>query len=282
MHSNILITILFFCFCRLNADQTISTKDFVHRLSKSLDMPEKLHDLVEVYRSELYGDVGFTDDKPVISYLAVHSDMEKRKLPVEIEKDYKKRKDVFKQRLSLVPTKKTYSAHYSEAHSLAKHKATDDLEMFYAEFIKKFLAYRRDYFKNELLLKIKDNNALDHADKAIFWMLFASSNLFPFEIQALHIDIQIFKIESTSDLIILCGEKEDTGIEYVPYYYNLETQQIFRCTSDKGEPNTFLPSYNDKRDSVLMNWKDSILTCNYQGHISEYAFDVDKKTWSKT
>ena len=65
MHSNILITILFFCFCGLNADQTISTKDFVHRLSKFLDMPKKLHDLIEVYRSELYGDVGFTDDKPV-------------------------------------------------------------------------------------------------------------------------------------------------------------------------------------------------------------------------
>lgn len=268
MHSNILITILFFCLCGLNAEQTISTRNFVHKLSKFLDKPEKLHDLVEVYRDKLYGDVGFSDDKPAMSYLAVHSDMEKRNLPAEIEKNYKKRKEVFKQRLSLVPTKE-------------KHKTSDDLEMFYAEFIKKFLAYHRDYFRNDLLLKIKDNNALDHADKAIFWMLFASTNLFPFEIRALHIDIQIFKIESTSDLIILCGEKEDTGIEYVPYYYNLETQQIFRCTSDKGEPITFLPSYNDKRDSVLMNWKDSILTCNYQGHISEYAFDVDKKTWSK-
>jgi hypothetical protein len=30
-----------------------------------------------------------------------------------------------------------------------------------------------------------------------------------------------------------------------------------------------------------MNWKDPILTCNYQGHTSEYTFSVDKKTWSK-
>jgi hypothetical protein len=279
MQGNILIAILFFYLCGLNADQTISTKDFVHKLSTSLDKSEKLDDLVEVYRSELYGDVGFTDDKPVMSYLAVHSDMEKRKLPAEIEKDYKKRKEKFKHRLSLVPTKKTYSAHYSEAHSLAKHEATNDLEMYYAEFIRKFLAYHRDYFRNELLLKIKSNLALDHADKAIFWMLFASTNLFPFQIQAKQIDIQTFTIEGTSDLIIFYGEEEDTGIVYVPYYYNRETQQIFRCTSDKGEPITFLPSYNDKRDKVLMNWKDSILTCNYQGHTSEYTFSVDKKTW---
>lgn len=247
MQGNILIAILFFCLCELDADQTISTKDFVHKLSASLEKSEKLHDLIEVYQDDLYGDVGFSDDKPAMSYLAVHSDMEKRNLPAEIEKDYKKRKEVFKQRLSLVPTKE-------------KHKTSDDLEMFYAEFIKKFLAYHRDYFRNDLLLKIKNNQTLDHVDKAIFWMLFASTNLFPFKIQALHIDIQVFKIENTSNLIILCGEKENTGIEYVPYYYNIETQQIFRCTSDKGEPITFLPSYNDKRDSVLMNWKDPILT----------------------
>ena len=268
MQGNILIAILFFCLCELDADQTISTKDFVHKLSASLEKSEKLHDLIEVYQDDLYGDVGFSDDKPVMSYLAVHSDMEKRKLPVEIEKDYKKRKEVFKHRLSSVSTK-------------GKYETSDDLEMFYAEFIKKFLAYHRDYFRNDLLLKIKGNNTLDHADKAIFWMLFASTNLFPFQIQAKQIDIQIFKIESTSDLIILCGEEEDTGIDYVPYYYNLETQQIFRCTSDKGEPITFLPSYNDKRDSVLMNWKNPILPCNYQGHTSEYTFSVDKKTWSK-
>jgi len=269
---NTTLLLLLFLLCCLDAKmpegQKISAKDFVHKLSASLEKSEKLHDLIEVYQDDLYGDVGFSDDKPVMSYLAVHSDMEKRKLPVEIEKDYKKRKEVFKHRLSSVSTK-------------GKYETSDDLEMFYAEFIKKFLAYHRDYFRNDLLLKIKGNNTLDHADKAIFWMLFASTNLFPFQIQAKQIDIQIFKIESTSDLIILCGEEEDTGIDYVPYYYNLETQQIFRCTSDKGEPITFLPSYNDKRDSVLMNWKNSILTCNYQGHTSEYTFSVDKKTWSK-
>lgn len=92
MQGNILIAILFFCLCELDADQTISTKDFVHKLSASLEKSEKLHDLIEVYQDDLYGDVGFSDDKPVMSYLAVHSDMEKRNLPAEIEKIIKSAK----------------------------------------------------------------------------------------------------------------------------------------------------------------------------------------------
>jgi hypothetical protein len=243
------------CDVKMPDVQKISAKDFVHKLCESLDNSEKLKNLQEVYQNEIYGDVAFSEPKAFMSYLIVHSDMEKRKLPAEILADYKERKEKFKCRLSLVSTKETLKSTYSPD----KHKTSNDLEMFYAEFLKMFMSSNSTYFRDDLLEKIKNGKVLDHVDKAFFWMYYVN-NPNPFYILAETLDIKILPIKNSTNLIILFGEEENTGISYEPYYYNLETRRILRCTSDKGERINFLPSYDKDSVGTPMRWKDSILT----------------------
>lgn len=265
------------CQAKMPVGQTISAKNFVLRLSESLGNSEKLRALVEVYKNKLYGDVGFSDTKPIMSYLAIQSDLEKKSFTADILADYSKRKAKFKDRLSLVSTKEIFkSSDYPD-----KRKTTDDLEMFYAEFLKTFMAYNGGYFTEMVLEKIKNNKKLDCFDKAFFWLKYVNDNPYPFEISADNLDLKILPILNSQNLIILFGERENTGFSYQPYHYNLATGQVLACTSDTGDKINFMAGYGPTGEIPSLEWKSSVLSYIYQEYSYKYFFDSNRKTWSK-
>ena len=137
--------------------------------------PDELAKLRYIYVYKLFSDVGFSDSKPCMSYVIIHGDMERRmmsgKLSPETKEEYQKRKKKFKGRLKLISTKNNY-------------ETAEDLELFYAEFLKSFISGYSTYFKKTLLEKIKKGEDLDNVDKAVFWMFYTSNHPHPFNICA--------------------------------------------------------------------------------------------------
>lgn len=241
---------------------------FLSALKSHLDSSPDLKNLAHFYEKEFIKDVGPRVQKAVSSYLLVHSDMETREFKDIMHEDYKKRKEQFKARLSSLLSNDS-------------SKTLEELEMFYAEFIKNFISEYSTYFKKSFFNKIRNQVILDEVDKAFFWMYFDSTNLVPFQIKSKEIDFKIIPLNKTGDLVILCGEKQDTGVTYTPYFFEALTKQVYRSNNDQGHPPKFLVGYAKNRNPMVGCQNDCIIY-HHEGIAYEYAFDIGRKIWIQT